>query len=232
MMRRCLHCLEPACVSACPTTALKRMADGPVMYDDDPCIGCRYCIWACPWGVPTADWDSLAPKIHKCTHCADRTDQPLPESRNGKPLTDAEKELHVDTIAVPACVKACPADALVYGERDEMLAEARKRIARRPDKYVDHIYGEHEAGGTSVLYLSAVPFEKLGFPDVGTKSYPRFSTIALKVVPPAVMALGGLLGAHVRVLEAPHGRDGRSRGAAAARRITTITRSSSASTPS
>jgi formate dehydrogenase iron-sulfur subunit len=193
-MRRCLHCLEPACVSACPTTALKRQADGPVTYDADPCIGCRYCIWACPWGVPTADWDTHAPKIQKCTHCADRAVQPLPESRNGGALTEAERILHLDKIAVPACVKACPADALVYGEREEMLAEARKRMARKPGKYVDHIYGENEAGGTSVLYLSAVPFAKLGFPEVGPKAYPAFSKLALRVVPPAVMALGALLG--------------------------------------
>ena len=77
-MRRCLHCLEPACASACPTTALDRRSDGPVIYDANKCIGCRYCIWACPWGVPTAEWDSLAPKIQKCTHCADRSDQPVP----------------------------------------------------------------------------------------------------------------------------------------------------------
>jgi formate dehydrogenase iron-sulfur subunit len=193
-MRRCLHCLEPACVSACPTTALSRRDDGPVVYDADPCIGCRYCIWACPWGVPTTDWDSHAPKIHKCTHCADRTDQPLPESRNGGALSDAEKTLHKAKIAVPACVKACPADALVFGERDEMLAEARKRMARKPGKYVDHIYGEHEAGGTSVLYLSAVPFEKLGFPKIEPRAYPGYSKLALKLVPPAVMAIGALLG--------------------------------------
>ena len=77
-MHRCLHCLDPACASACPTTALTRQPDGPVSYDSSKCIGCRYCIWACPWGVPTAEWDSLAPKIQKCTHCADRSDQPSP----------------------------------------------------------------------------------------------------------------------------------------------------------
>jgi formate dehydrogenase iron-sulfur subunit len=193
-MWRCLHCLEPACVSSCPTTALVRNPDGPVVYNEDECIGCRYCMWACPWGVPSADWDSLQPKIHKCTHCADRCDQPLPAARNNQNLTDVEKQQFNDRIAVPACVKACPADALEYGDREEMLEVARKRIAKRPEKYVDHIYGEHEAGGTSVLYLSAVPFEKLGFPDVGTKSYPALSSLALHGVPPAVMAVGSLLG--------------------------------------
>ena len=193
-MRRCLHCLEPACASACPTTALARQADGPVTYDPDQCIGCRYCIWACPWGVPTAEWNSLTPKIQKCTHCADRSDQPEPIARNGKALTAVEKILYRENVEVPACVKACPADALRFGDREEMLAEARHRISSRPEKYVDHIYGEKEAGGTSVLYLSSVPFEKLGFPDVGTKSYPALSKGALHAVPTAVIAVGALLG--------------------------------------
>jgi formate dehydrogenase iron-sulfur subunit len=193
-MRRCLHCLEPACVAACPTTALYRQPDGPVTYSAEKCIGCRYCVWACPWGVPTAEWNSLAPKIHKCTHCADRCDQPLPSSRNGAPLTADENARYKDSIQVPACVKACPADALRYGTRDEMLKEARRRIAARPEKYVDHIYGEQEAGGTSVLYLSAVPFDKLGFPKLGPEPLPAKSSAALGAVPPAVIALGALLG--------------------------------------
>lgn len=193
-MWRCLHCLEPACVSSCPTTALERRPDGPVVYDDSQCIGCRYCLWACPWGVPATDWDSHAPKIHKCTHCADRCDQPLPDARNGHTLTDGERQEFQTNIQVPACVKACPADALRYGDRDEMLQEAKTRIAARPDKYVNHIYGEQEAGGTSVLYLSAVPFAKLGFPDVENKAYPAYSAKALHAVPPAVMVIGSLLG--------------------------------------
>lgn len=192
-MRRCLHCLEPACASACPTTALARSFDGPVGYDADKCIGCRYCEWACPWGVPTAEWDSLAPKIQKCTHCADRSDQPVPAARNGQPLSGEENKWFRDNIVTPACVKACPADCLKFGDREEMLQVARDRISGHPEKYVDHIYGEKEAGGTSVLYLSSVPFEKIGFPDVGTKPYPKFSSLALHAVPPAVMAVGALL---------------------------------------
>jgi len=193
-MRRCLHCLEPACASACPTTALVRQPDGPVTYDASKCIGCRYCIWACPWGVPTAEWDSLAPKIQKCTHCADREDQPLPLSRNGQALTTEENNRYRQNIVVPACVKACPADALLFGERQEMLQEARSRIAQHPEKYVDHIYGDNEAGGTTVLYLSGVPFEKIGFPDVQDKPYPTVSKTALHAVPPAVLAVGAALG--------------------------------------
>src|ERR1700757_3905655 len=193
-MRRCLHCLEPACAAACPTTALNRQPDGPVTYDANKCIGCRYCIWACPWGVPTAEWNSLAPKIQKCTHCADRDDQPLPLSRNGQPLIGAERDGWRENIVTPACVKACPADALRFGTREDMLQVARNRISGQPDKYVDRIYGEKEAGGTSVLYLSSVPFASLGFPDVDKKPYPAVSKIAIHAVPPAVLALGALLG--------------------------------------
>src|SRR3974390_164377 len=193
-MRRCLHCLEPACASACPTTALNRQPDGPVTYNADKCIGCRYCIWACPWGVPTAEWDSLAPKIQKCTHWCHRDDQPLPLARNGRPLTNIESQLFRESITVPACVKACPADALRFGERELILKEARTRISSQPEKYVNHIYGEEEAGGTSVLYLSSVPFAKLGFPDAAKKPYPAVSGVAIHAVPPAVIAIGALLG--------------------------------------
>jgi formate dehydrogenase iron-sulfur subunit len=192
-MHRCLHCLEPACASACPTTALTRQADGPVAYDAAKCIGCRYCIWACPWGVPTAEWDSLAPKIQKCTHCADRSDQPAPLARNGQALTKSESDAFRANIVVPACVKACPADALLFGERSEMLREARHRISKRPEKYIDHIYGEKEAGGTSVLYLASAPFDKIGLPDVGDQPYTTVSKTALHAVPPAVLAVGAAL---------------------------------------
>jgi formate dehydrogenase iron-sulfur subunit len=192
-MRRCLHCLEPACASACPTTALQRQPDGPVGYNADQCIGCRYCILACPWGVPTAEWNSLAPKIQKCTHCADRSNQPAPLARNGLALNEEESRQYHEDIVTPACVKACPADCLKFGTREDMLSEAHNRISGHPDKYVNHIYGEKEAGGTSVLYLSPVPFDKIGFPDVGTKAYPSLSISALHAVPPAVIAVGVLL---------------------------------------
>jgi formate dehydrogenase iron-sulfur subunit len=144
--------------------------------------------------VPTAEWDSLAPKISKCTHCADRCDQPVPSMRNGVALTSDEGKRYQASIQTPACVKACPADALNYGTREDMLKEANRRIAARPDKYVNHIYGEKEAGGTSVLYLSSVPFEKLGFPTLPDEPIPAKSAVALGAVPPAVMVIGALLG--------------------------------------
>ena len=195
VMQRCLHCLEPACVSACPTTALHREDDGPVSYNDDECIGCRYCQLACPWDVPTSEWNSHAPKISKCTHCADRVGQPAPIAFNGAAAADHETKRFTASIETPACVKACPADALRYGTRDEMLAEAHKRIASRPDRYIDHVYGEKELGGTTVLYLSRVPFEKLGFPTYGEKPFPAFTKTALGAVPPAVIGVGAMLGA-------------------------------------
>src|SRR4029079_3466329 len=95
-MPRCLHCLEPACASACPTEALYRQSDGPVTYNADRCIGCRYCVWACRWALPRDEWNSLAPKSHKCTHCADRCDQPLPAARNGLALSGDEGQRFQD----------------------------------------------------------------------------------------------------------------------------------------
>jgi formate dehydrogenase iron-sulfur subunit len=192
--RQCMHCDEPACVSACPVTALYKTQSGAVIYDSDKCIGCRYCMWACPFGAPTADWDSLAPKIHKCTLCYDRMHEDIPSVRNGKPLTKESAEREAQALSEPACVKQCPTGALKFGKREELLAEARARIKANPERYIDHIYGEKEAGGTSVLYLSSVPFAEIGLPDVGTESYPSRSIPALTAVPPAVAILGGVLG--------------------------------------
>ena len=127
--RQCMHCEDPACASACPSTAMRKSKEGPVTYDSSKCIGCRYCMLACPFGVPTAQWDTLAPKIRKCTMCSDR----------------------VAVGASPACAKACPAGAITWGEREQLLALAQKRITDNPKKYVPHIYGEHEAGGTGFL---------------------------------------------------------------------------------
>jgi formate dehydrogenase iron-sulfur subunit len=192
--RQCMHCEDPACVSACPVTAMHKTAEGPVIYDEDKCIGCRYCLWACPWGVPTAEWDSLAPAISKCTMCYDRLENEAAVARNDVTLTPAERQLAVIQKSIPACVKQCPAGALQYGERDELLVEAHRRIAKNPAAYVDHVYGEFEAGGTGMLYLSPVPFEQIGLQAVGKESYVHTSSVVLGAVPPAAISVGALLG--------------------------------------
>ncbi|ABS27239.1 4Fe-4S dicluster domain-containing protein [Anaeromyxobacter sp. Fw109-5] len=192
--RQCMHCDEPACASACPVTAIHKTKEGPVVYDESKCIGCRYCMWACPWGVPMAEWDSLAPTIQKCDMCHDRALQPAPTVRNGDALSADDHQRFAAAIALPACVKQCPAGALKFGDREELLREARERMAASPGKYVDRIYGEQEAGGTNMLYLASVPFSELGFPEVGNESYPKRSAVALGAVPPAVIGVGAALG--------------------------------------
>jgi formate dehydrogenase iron-sulfur subunit len=193
--RQCMHCEEPACAAACPVTALHKTKEGPVAYDESKCIGCRYCVWACPFGVPTAEWDSLAPKIKKCDMCHDRRDPAIPDERNGKPLSDEERKRFAAAHATPACVKQCPAGALTHGDREGLLKDARARMAASPGKYVDHVYGEKEVGGTNMLYLSAVPFSELGFrTDLGTEALPHRSAVALGAVPPAVIGVGAALG--------------------------------------
>ena len=130
VMQRCLHCLEPACVSACPTTALYHQSDGPVSYNVDDCIGCRYCQLACPWDVPTAEWNSRAPKISKCTHCADRAVQPPPVAFNGQmsqPLSDQAARQFADTMAIPACVKACLVNVVKAGKAKRRSEAPRGR---------------------------------------------------------------------------------------------------------
>lgn len=146
--KQCMHCVKPACASACTVGALRKTADGPVVYDAARCIGCRYCMYACPFQVPTFQWDRTLGLINKCDMCADR-------------IAAGEQ---------PACAAACPTGAILFGERDALLEEARQRIVKAPDRYVHYIYGEREAGGTSVLYLSDTPFAELGFPEVGYES--------------------------------------------------------------
>jgi formate dehydrogenase iron-sulfur subunit len=178
---QCMHCEHPGCVAACPVGALEKTDDGPVVYHDQKCIGCRYCMFACPFGVPTFEWDETVPYIRKCTLCADRVGEGLE----------------------PACVKACPTGALEFGEREELLAEARRRIAARQDKYVNYIYGENEVGGTSWMYLSPVPFEelgfiahgteKMGFPTLGFDAVTENSEIAVLAVPPVLIAVAAAM---------------------------------------
>jgi len=137
----CMHCEEPACVSACFVNAFVKTPEGPVYYNQDMCVGCRYCMVACPFWVPKYEWEKTFPLVRKCTGCLDR-------------LKDGHK---------PACATTCSTGAITFGERKELLQEAKKRIKEGKHDYINHIYGEHEVGGTAVLYISDVPFEKLGF---------------------------------------------------------------------
>lgn len=139
--KQCMHCIDPACVNACMLGALQKGKYGIVAWNEDRCVGCRYCQIACPFNVPKFEWASNAPKIVKCELCQHR----IAEGKE------------------PACSEVCPREAVVFGKRDELLAEARRRIAEAPGRYIDTIYGETELGGTQVLYLSAVPFAELGF---------------------------------------------------------------------
>lgn len=188
--RFCMHCLEPTCASVCPVGALRKSHEGPVTYEADRCIGCRYCMLACPFGIPRYEWSSPLPRIRKCTFCLERQAQ-------GRQ---------------PACTEVCPVEASIFGDRDELLEEAKKRIAENSDGYIPRIYGSEEAGGTSVLYLSAVPFESLGFPEgLGQEPLPMLTYRALSKIPSLVMFGGLTLGGiwwitnrRVEVAEADH----------------------------
>ena len=171
MRRLCMNCQEPACASVCPVGALTKTAAGPVTYDAGKCMGCRYCMVACPFGVPKYEWNKLAPKVRKCTMCSERvgTDKPT------------------------ACAEICPTGATKFGERDDLIAEAQQRIRDNPGKYFSHVYGLTEAGGTSVLLLSSVPFEEFGYhtPDY---ALPMLTYRVLSRIPDFVPLCGVLLG--------------------------------------
>jgi formate dehydrogenase iron-sulfur subunit len=167
--RLCMHCQEPSCKSVCPVGAFEKTPEGAVIYHANRCIGCRYCMQACPFSVPTYEWKKRAPKVRKCILCYERL-------KEGKPT---------------ACSEACPTGATLFGDRDDLLAEARKRIQENPGQYVDHIYGEKEAGGTSVMFLSAVPMGEFGFPtNLPDYPLPQLTWQALSKVP-SVAIFGG-----------------------------------------
>ena len=152
---QCMHCRDAACVSACIVGALSKDETGAVRYDAWKCIGCRYCMTACPFQVPAYEYrNALTPQVRKCTLCY--------EARLSKGLT-------------PACVQSCPMEAMTFGPRSEILNLAKERIGRHPGRYVPRVYGEHEAGGTSWLYLSGVAFEDLGLPKLGYLPTPGYT---------------------------------------------------------
>jgi formate dehydrogenase iron-sulfur subunit len=170
--RLCRHCQEPACVSACIVGALQKTAEGPVIYDSSKCMGCRYCIMSCPFGIPRYDWESSTPYVRKCTMC-------YPRIRAGR---------------VPTCVEACPEKATIFGRRDELIREARRRIEQNPGRYLHGVVGETEVGGTSVIYVSDIPLDFLGYkPDLGDRPLPALTWSALSKVPPLIVGMGGLM---------------------------------------
>jgi formate dehydrogenase beta subunit len=146
MKMQCMHCIDPGCVGACMIGALQKREYGIVTWDPGLCIGCRYCQVACPYLVPKFEWHSANPRIIKCELCNHR----IAEGKG------------------PACCEVCPREAVIYGKYTDLLADARQRLAEAPEgKYVPKIFGETDGGGTQVLYLSHLDFEKLGLPDLG-----------------------------------------------------------------
>ncbi len=130
--KQCLHCLEPSCEAACLVGALKKTKLGPVAYDKDKCIGCRYCMLSCQYKIPRYDWDLALPYVQKCSFCY-------------------ERQLKGE---IPLCATVCPEKALMFDERENLIAEAQKRLAAEPKKYIQHIFGLNEGGGTSYIYIS------------------------------------------------------------------------------
>jgi len=172
--QQCMHCVDPACVSACMLGALhkegeakrkiagEKKGSGIVLWDKLTCVGCRYCQIACAFNVPKFEWYEAFPAIVKCELCRHRAD-PAKEG----PLA----------VANPACCEVCPREAVIYGRREALLAEAKRRVAADPKRYAPTVYGEKEGGGTQVLYLAAagVTFQQMGFPALGEKSAAQFS---------------------------------------------------------
>ena len=184
---QCMHCVDPACASACLVGALSKDEDGPVGYDAWKCIGCRYCMIACPFQIPAYEYAKpVEPRVRKCTFCEPRLD----EGRS------------------PACVAICPNEALTFGTRQELLDAAHTRIQGTPDRYFPHVYGEFEAGGTCWLYLTPVDFKYTGLPVLDEKPIPHHTeriqhAIFKSFVPP--LALYGMLGL---IMHALRGEDG------------------------
>jgi len=170
--KQCRHCLDPACASACPVGALSTTKEGAVVYDSGKCLGCRYCMMACPYGIPRYDWDEPVPYIRKCILCYDK----------------------IKIGQQPACTKACPEEATIFGERDELIKIAHGRIREYPDRYIDHVWGEHEVGGTSVLYISDIDLGFLSYqPKMGTTPLSKTTAPAMKAVPFAFVGMGAVM---------------------------------------
>ena len=153
--RQCMQCFDPACAAGCPFEALYKDKDsGVVHWDGGKCIGCRYCTISCPYSVPRFQWRGFNPVITKCELCSHRLVKGLK----------------------PGCTSVCPTGAVIFGPREALLLEAKRRINNHPGRYYqDRVYGEIENGGTQCLYLARVPFDKLGLPEIGPESVPSSS---------------------------------------------------------
>lgn len=152
---QCMHCLKPACVSACIVGALAKESNGAVTYDAWKCIGCRYCMMACPFQVPAYEYhNALTPKVRKCIFCFE------------KRLARGE---------TPACVQACPMQVMTVGNRSDLIRQGEAKVREHPDRYVPRVYGKDEVGGTAWMYLSSVPFDKIDLPALGYHPVPGFT---------------------------------------------------------
>jgi formate dehydrogenase beta subunit len=172
MKSQCMHCIDPACVNACMIGALKKREYGIVTWDGELCIGCRYCAVACPFEIPKFEWSKAAPKVVKCELCKERL-------KEGKE---------------PACTAVCPRKAVIFGKREDLLKDAHQRMEAMPARYYPKVYGETDAGGTQVLYLSkaGIPFEALGLPNLGDESVPSLQRSVQHGIYNAFLAPAGL----------------------------------------
>lgn len=170
--KQCRHCLEPACVSACPVGAIEKTGEGPVVYDGGKCMGCRYCMMACPYGIPRYDWDKPVPYIRKCVMCY---------------------ETRVSKGRQPACTEACPTKATIFGDRDELIKIAHERIKAEPGKYNDKVWGEFEVGGTSVLYISDADLTFLSNGVLDDEPMPERTKLAMNAVPFAFVGMASAM---------------------------------------
>jgi Fe-S-cluster-containing dehydrogenase component len=165
MKSHCLHCVDPSCVSACPVSAMtKDPLSGIVEHHADRCIGCRYCVAGCPFSIPKYEYHDAFGQIRKCQFCSHLQAQ-------GR---------------IPACCDVCPTGATLFGGMQEIQQEAQRRLQARPGdsyafprgklggdqpshaakipQYEPSVYGDKELGGTQVIYLAGIPFDKLGLP--------------------------------------------------------------------
>ncbi len=184
--RQCMHCWQPGCSSACLTAAMYKTEEGPVIWRDDKCMGCRFCMVSCPFNVPKFEYHEWNPKIKKCNMCWQR-------------LERGES---------PACVDVCPTEALIFGKKRKLMEIARTRLYRNPTRYVPHIYGEQEVGGTGWLYMAAVPFEQIGFrTDLGTTPLPQYTSGFLYSVPAVFLLVPSFLIGLSLLTERPNGEN-------------------------